>query len=80
MSLSSSEAELYACSDAVKQIRYIVQVLCALNMEIELPVIVHVDNMGAVFMAENLASSARTKHMDLRARYVLNQMVDEKLM
>jgi hypothetical protein len=77
--LSSSEAELYACIDAVKAVRYVVQILLSMNISVKLPVVVRVDNTGAIFMAENLAVSQRTKHIDLRARYLLNQVVDEEL-
>ena len=77
--LSSSEAELYACIEAVKEVKYLVQLLQSMEIEVELPVTIRVDNTGAIFMAENLAVSQRTKHIDLRARYLLNQLADERL-
>jgi hypothetical protein len=70
VSLSSSEAEFYACSEAVKEIPFIVQILLFLGIPVELPIIVQVDNIGAIFMSENLTSSARTRHMDTRFHFV----------
>ena len=34
------------------------------------PIVVHVDNVGAIFMAENVSTSGRTKHVDIRYHYV----------
>ena len=76
--LSSSEAELYACIDAVKEVKFIIQILMSMNIQVKLPVIVRVDNTGAIFMSENLSASQHTKHVDLRARYLLNQLIEEK--
>ena len=70
VALSSSEAEFYACSEAVKEIPFIVQILIFLGVPVELPVEVWVDNIGAIFMAENSTSSSRTRHMDTRYRFV----------
>lgn len=70
IALSSSEAEFYALSEAVKEIPFIVQMLLFMEVKIKLPIIVRVDNMGAVYMAESATASARTRHMDTRHRYV----------
>ena len=45
----------------------------------ELPVEVWVDNIGAIFMAENSTSSSRTRHMDTRYRFV-EQLQKDNLM
>ena len=70
VSLSSSEAEFYACGDAVKEIPFVAQILMFLEIPMELPVDVFVDNIGAIFMVENNNSSSRTRHMDTRYRFV----------
>jgi hypothetical protein len=70
VSLSSSEAEFYACGEAVKEVPFVVQILTFLGISVELPVIVHVDNVGAIFMSENVTSSTRTRHMDTRWHFV----------
>ena len=72
VSLSSSEAEFYACAETVKEIPFVAQLLLFLDVEVELPVNVWVDNVGAIFMSENVTSSTRTRHMDTRWWFVTN--------
>ena len=79
VSLSSAEAEFYACSEAVKEIPFIAQILLFLGIPVELPVKVKVDNIGAIFMTENTSSSNRTRHMDTRWHFVNNLQNDDKL-
>ena len=76
VTLSSSEAEFVALSEAVKEIRFVYQVLLTMGVEVELPIIVRVDNIGAIFMGENRSTTSRTKHVDIRTRYV-NDYVDD---
>ena len=76
VSLSSSEAEFYACSEAVKEIPFVVQLLLFLGIPVELPVEVWVDNIGAIFMSENATSSVRTRHMDTRFRFTEQLQTD----
>jgi hypothetical protein len=71
VALSSSESEFYAMAESVKEIKFVVQVLESMGIEMELPVVVRVDNVGAIFMAENeTSSSARTRHIDIRWKFV----------
>ena len=46
--LSATEAEYMALSEAVKEFKFIVQLLQTMNIEVELPITVHVDNVGAI--------------------------------
>jgi hypothetical protein len=68
--LSTTEAEYVAVSEVVKEISFIVQLLKTMNIEVELPVKVHVDNIGAIWLANNQTTSERTKHVDIRAHFV----------
>ena len=67
--LSSTEAEYVAVSEVVKEISFILQVLESMEVEVELPVIVQVDNVGAIWLANNKTTSDRTKHVDIRAHF-----------
>ena len=69
VALSSSEAEFYACSDACKEIPFIVQILEFLGIQVEKPIKVKMDNIGAIFMVKN-TSTARSRHMDTRHFFV----------
>jgi hypothetical protein len=70
LSLSSSEAEYFALSEAAKDIRFIVMVLEAVGISVQTPIIVKLDNAGAIFMAENVSATSRTKHIDTRYHFV----------
>ncbi len=77
VALSSSEAELVAMSEACKEILFILQVLNSVGIPVETPVIVRVDNMGAIFMAENASSSTRMRHIDIRWHFTRNLTKDK---
>jgi histone deacetylase 1/2 len=76
VSLSSSEAEFYALSEASKEIKFIVQILISMGIPVTIPIIIRVDNVGAIFMADNSSASSRTKHMDTRYHFV-REFVEE---
>ena len=46
--LSTTEAEYMALSEVVKELKFIVQLLQTMNITVELPITVHVDNVGAI--------------------------------
>ena len=72
--LSSSEAEYMELSEAAEEIKFIYQLLQSIGIEIELPIRVRVDNIGAIFMSKNTSTSGCTKHVNVRYRYI-NEMV-----
>jgi len=57
VALSTAEAEYIALSE---EILFVVQILHSLGIPVQTPIIVHVDNMGAIFMLENASSNQRT--------------------
>ena len=70
VTLSSSEAEFVSLSEAAKEVKFIVQVIESIGIKVQKPVTINVDNIGAIFMAENVTTSQRTKHVDVRYNYV----------
>ena len=50
--------------------------LTFIGVKVELPIIVRMDNIGAIFMSENISTSNRTKHVDCRVRFV-NQFIED---
>ena len=77
-SLSSSEVEYIALSEAVKEVMFIVQLLGNMKIAVKYPVMVRNDNVGAIFMASNLTTTCCTKHMDRRYKYV-NEYVEDRV-
>jgi hypothetical protein len=70
VTLSSAEAEFVALSEAAKEIKFVVMILESLGIRVKLPIVVRVDNVGAIFMSENVSTSSRTRHVDIRYHYV----------
>ena len=64
--LSTTEAECTALSEVVKELKFIVQLLQTMNITVELPITVHVDNVGAIWLSNNRNTGDRTKHIDIR--------------
>jgi hypothetical protein len=76
VTLSTTESEYVAMSEAVRELKFTYQVLQALNVKVKLPIKVNVDNVGAIFLANNRNASKRTKHVDVRYHFV-REMIDE---
>lgn len=68
--LSSSEAEFVSLSEAAKEIKFIYQIMISMGLTVKTPIMVRVDNVGAIFMAENVTTSQRTRHVDIRYNFV----------
>jgi len=76
VTLSSTEAEYVALSDVVTEIMFAKQVLEFLEIPVTLPIEVHVDNVGAIFLATNATTGQRTRHIDVRYHYVREYIED----
>ena len=70
VTLSSSEAEYVAISEVCAEIMFLKQVMEFLNITVMLPITVRVDNVGAIYLANNAISGPRTKHVDIRYHFV----------
>ena len=76
VALSSSEAEYISISEVTKDVLFIKQVLEFLEQDIKYPIIVRVDNIGAIYMAENNMSNNQTKHVNTRYHFVREIIAD----
>ena len=68
--LSSTEAEYVAVSDVCTEIMFIRMILEFLGVRVRMPIVVHCDNIGAIFLSYNAKISQRTKHINTKYRYV----------
>ena len=75
--LSTAEAEYVAVSEVVKEIKFLYQMLRSMGINVSLPIKVQVDNVGAIWMANNCSVSERTNHVDLRAHSVRDMIKDQ---
>ncbi|MFN7263265.1 MAG: reverse transcriptase domain-containing protein [Cyanobacteriota bacterium] len=76
VSLSSTEAEYMAISEVAMEILYIVGILKFLDVKINYPIEVNVDNIGAVYLSKNATTGNRTKHIDTRYHFVREYVED----
>jgi hypothetical protein len=79
VTLSSTEAEYVALSEVTTEIVFIAGVLEFLNVEIQYPIEVFVDNLGAIYLSKNATSGGRTKHIDTRYHFVREFVEDGKV-
>ena len=77
VSLSSSEVEFIALSEAVKEVTFVVQLLGSLKIVAKYPGAERFDIIGAIFMASNIITTCCTWHVDIRYRYVNGNVKDE---
>ena len=63
--LSTTEAQYMALSEVAKELKFIVQLLQTMNVDVELTITVHVDNVGTIWLSNNRTTSDRTRHIDI---------------
>jgi len=74
VTLSSSEAEYVAVSEICSEIKFIKMILKFLKIEVDEPVKIYCDNVGAIFMSHNAKAGARTKHIDIKYHFIREQV------
>ena len=77
--LSTTEPEYMALSKVVKELKFIVQLLQTMNIEVELPITVYLGNVGVIWLSNNRTTSDRTKHIDIRTSFVKEYQEDGKI-
>jgi hypothetical protein len=70
VTLSSAEAELMAAVTCAQDMLYVMRLLESIGLQIELPMILEVDNRGAVGLANNWSIGGRTRHVDARLHFL----------
>lgn len=77
VSVSTTEAELIAACDCVKELMYMINLLKELT-DVTAQPILRVDNQGTIKLALGGSFSRRTKHIDIRYHFITEKL-DEKL-
>ena len=70
VTLSSSVAEWVALFETVKEVMFETQLQGSMKISVQLPVMVRVENVGAVFMASNITITSHMKYIDIRYKYI----------
>lgn len=76
VSLSSTEAEYRAQSDAVTEVMFVKMMLEFLGITVKTPITVYVDNLGAIYLSKSAGTSNRTKHIDTHYHFVREYIED----
>jgi len=75
VSLSTTEAEYMAASDATREIVWLRDLLAELNqLKLSEPTPLYQDNQGAIFLENNNCSNQRSKHIDVRYHFIREQV------
>ncbi|KXJ79475.1 hypothetical protein RP20_CCG000827 [Aedes albopictus] len=70
VTLSSTEAEYVALSEASRELMWLLKLLKDVGEEVPAPVIIHEDNQSCIAMLKSNGDSKRTKHIDTRFNFV----------
>lgn len=79
VALSSTEAEYMALTEGTKESIYWTSLLQELGFHDLTDVKVHIDNLGALKLAENPVFHARSKHIDIRHHFVREALRDKRV-
>ena len=76
ITLSTTEAELVATCDLCCELLFCHKILEFLGIKLQYPIIVEVDNQGAVFLKRNECTGTRTKHIDTKYLFICDYQED----
>jgi hypothetical protein len=70
VSLSTTEAETNAGVTCVQDTLCMKNVLESLGLKVKLPMVLEMDNQGAVYLANNWSIGDRTRHIDVQLGFI----------
>jgi hypothetical protein len=70
IALSVTKAELYAAVLCAQDMLFIMRLLFSLGLDVQLPMILEVDNKGAVDFINGLSVSGRTRHIEVKQYFL----------
>jgi hypothetical protein len=73
IALSVTKAELYAAIQCVMDMLFVMRVLLSIGLQVALPMILEVDNKGAVDLCHNWTVGGRTRHIEVK-QYFLREL------
>lgn len=76
VALSSIEAEYIAASSCCQEIKYLKSLIEEITLQ-KLDITLHMDNQGAIKMIRSGQMSKRTKHIDVKIRFIHNAFVEK---
>ncbi len=55
---------------------FVLQLLQSMKIKVKLPIIVHVNNVGVIFMTKNITTTGCFKHVDIHCKFVTEYIED----
>ena len=78
VTLSVTEAELAAGVSLVQDMMYVYRIMKSMELQVQLPMLVEMDNSGAKDLANSWSVGGRTRHVDVRM-YFLRELKEDGL-
>jgi len=78
ITLSVTEAELYAATSCAQDMLFVYRLMRTLDMKVQLPMILECDNKGTIDLSRNWSVGGRTRHVDVRL-YMLRDLNEDKI-
>ena len=78
VTLSSAESELASATSCVQDMLYVMRVIESIGLHVKKPMILKVDNRGAVGLANSWTVGGRTRHVEV-CQYFLCELKEEGL-
>jgi hypothetical protein len=76
IALSVTEADLYAAVFCAQDMMFVMRLLFSLGLDVQLPMILEVDNKGAVDFINGWSVSGRTRHIEVK-QYFLRELKEQ---
>jgi len=70
VALSVTEAELMSVAQCVQDMLYVMRVLEPIGLTVKKPMVLEMDNKGAVDLANNRSVGVRTRHIETRQHFL----------
>ena len=70
VAISITEAELIQVCECAQDILYVWRLMTEMELSIELPMILETDNEGVTDIVNNWSSTGRTRHIDVRYKFL----------
>jgi len=73
---STTESEYVALSELSDEVLFLIQIVKFMGVKVEYPIVIEVDDAGAIFLANNKALGQRTKHIDTHYHFTRQYVED----
>ena len=70
VALSSCEAELYAAALTAMDMMFVYHIMKSMGLKVELPMLLYMDNHGAIGLSNNWTTGGRMRHVNVRQTYL----------